>query len=93
MKVKVGDTIYVPTSLYLSHGADDFIGGKATVTEVYQDMSGGKMTAFVRVAERPRTGFNWGQIWSKEQKKLAEQFGDARAHAEPDYREEFNKWD
>jgi len=93
MEVKVGNTIYVPTSLYLSHGADDFRGGKATVTKVYQNMSDGEITTFVRIAELPRTGFNWGQVLSKEQEQLAKRFGNKRAHADPDYRDEFNKGD
>lgn len=92
-EVEVGETIYVDTSLYLSHGADDFCGGKAKIDKVFQSMSGGIMTTFITVEEHPGTRYNWGQILSKKQEKLAEQFGEEVAHPDPDYREEFNRWD
>lgn len=91
--IKVGDEIYVYSCFYLSHGQDDFIGGKATVTEVSEQMSGGEMTTFIRVAEAPRTQWNWEQYLSKQQDELREQFGESHAHAEPDNHPDFNKWD
>ncbi len=91
MEIKIGDVIYVDTALYLSHGVDDFVGGKATVSKVYEQMSGGEITTFVKIVESPHTGFNWGQYLSKEQERLADKFGETNAHSDPDYREEFNK--
>jgi hypothetical protein len=89
---KVGDEIYVDTSLYLSHGADDFIGGKATVIEVKDGKSAGKVVPFVVVKEKPYAQLNW-EFLREKQAKLAEEFGERRAHADPDLRPEFNRWD
>ncbi len=89
---KVGDVIYVGTSVYLSHGADDFIGGKAKVIEVKEGISGGQPAMFVRVEQRPSTSYNW-EFLGLEQEKLKAQFGDEWSHADPDDRPEFNRWD
>jgi hypothetical protein len=91
--VKVGDIVYVDTHLYLSHGLDDVIGGKAHVTNVYKGMSGGKMFTFIEVEEHPQSGYNWGQFLSHKQKTLAKEFGERWAKADPDTRPEFNQWD
>jgi hypothetical protein len=91
MTPNVGDTIYVPTALYLSHGVDDFRGGAATVIEVKDSISGGKPAPFVRVAERPETSYNW-LFLEPEQEKLKEEFGEERAYPDPDYTPEFNEW-
>jgi len=88
---KIGDIIYVPSSLYLGHGRDDFIGGKAKVTDVYTAISGGKPTIFVHIKERPGTGYNWENL-EKKQKSLEERFGDKWSHPDPDLRPEFNDW-
>lgn len=91
-KVKVGDTVYVRTSLYLGHGRDDFHGGKAVVTRVMKGMSAGKMVPFIVVEERPDTEYNW-EMLSEEQDELKKRFGSDVAHAYPDYRTEFNEWE
>jgi hypothetical protein len=91
--VKVGDIVYVETSLYLSHGLDDVIGGKAHVTKVYKGISGGKNCTFIEVEEHPQNGYNWGQFLSKKQKSLAKRFGDKWAYPDPDTDPESNRWD
>lgn len=87
---KVGDVIYVPTDLYLSHGVDDFHGGKAQVVEVREEISAGLKQPFVRVRENPDALYNWIYL-SRQQEELKKKFGDQKAHPDPDYRPEFNE--
>ena len=87
---RIGDVIYVPTDLYLSHGVDDFRGGKARVAEVVEEVSEGLKTPFIRVKERLDTLYNWPYL-SKQQVELRKEFGDQEAHLDPDYRPEFNE--
>lgn len=89
--IAVGDRIWVGTSLYMSHGEDDFIGGRATVASVKDGMNGGVMEPFVTVAERPGTSYNWRYL-AERQDELAERHGDEPAHAAPDSRPEFNEF-
>jgi len=86
-----GDVIYVDTSLYLSHGRDDFCGGLAEVIEATTGISAGDSTPFVRLAQEPDTLHNWPYLAAK-QKKLREEFGKNWAHPDPDNRPEFNEW-
>ncbi len=94
---KVGDIIYVGTSLYLSHGADDVQGGKAHVTEIKRKGN----YIFVSVKEHPGNSYTWEIIGDTsgcpflkdKQEKLKEQFGDEWAKEIPDLDPEFNKWD
>jgi hypothetical protein len=88
---EVGDDIYARTSLSLSHGRDDFIGGLAKVRRVFSGMSAGKQVPFVELEERPGWESNW-LFLAGEQERLREQFGENRAHPDPDLRPEFNKW-
>ena len=85
-----GDVVYVDTELYISHGRDDFRGGLAEVTEVRPDISKGKPTPFIRVAQEPDTLHNW-KILAADQKKLRAEFGKSWAHPDPDNRAEFNE--
>lgn len=84
-----GDQIYVDTELYLSHGEDDFRGGRATVIAVRTGVSQGRQVPFVEVAENPGSSYNW-ELLAAKQAALAAKFGDRRAHADPDSRPEFN---
>ena len=62
----IGQKIYVPTSLYVYRGADDFAGGIATINKIeksktlppdhYNYMS-------VGIVERPGTLYNWRPVW------------------------------
>lgn len=90
MKVpKIGDIIYVGSRFYLSHGRDDFVGGKATLTKVEEGMSQGQMVPWVSIKESPTRSYNW-EILAQEQEALKEEFGDQWAHPDPDMRPEFN---
>ena len=87
---KVNDVIYVPSSFYLSHGVDDFIGGKAIVQKVKDGISAGETVPFVVVKARPGTRYNWEEL-SEKQEELAQKFGGQWAHSDADTREEFNE--
>lgn len=90
-----GEKIYVPTSLYLGHGMDDFEGGMATVTEVEksnqlpEDHYNHYM---VSIKERPGTSYNLRYLL-EHQEEWKERYGDAIARPDPDDRPEFNRWD
>jgi hypothetical protein len=81
---KVGEDIYVGTSLYLSRGRDDFQGGLCEVSRVYKSMSGGEMVTWVEVKEKGGSGLNWEQFLKGEQAKLEKEFGDKRGYPDPD---------
>src|SRR5947209_771882 len=83
------DVIYVDTELFLWHGRDDFRGGLAQVFEHRMDISAGKPTPFVRVAQQLDTWHNWRELAGM-QKKLRAEFGKNWAHPDPDDRPEFN---
>lgn len=89
--LRPGDIIYVDTSLYLSHGVDDFRGGLAEVAEFGTQKSAGKPTPFVKVVQLIDTWQNW-QMLAADQRKLRAEFGRAWAHPDPDHRLEFNQW-
>ena len=88
--MRIGDVVYVDTELYVRHGRDDFRGGLAEVTEVRPDISKGKPTPFIRVAQEPDTLHNW-KILAADQKKLRAEFGKSWSRPDPDNRAEFNE--
>lgn len=83
---KVGDEIYVPSSLYLSHGRDDFRGGLCRVV-VVREMLG---APYVEVEEDPGTLHSWAYL-EPLQDDLRARFGDERGRPDPDLRPEFNE--
>lgn len=85
---KVGDKIYVQTSLYLSHGEDDFCGGWAIVSKVYEQYG----SVWISIEERVSHGYNWEYL-EKQQEEWTKEYGDQHAHEDPDDRPEFNRWD
>ena len=76
----VGDTIYVPTALYVGHGKDDIAGGKATVSEVECE---GKYV-WVSVSQLPGRKYNWYYLDTR-QEELKAKYGESAAHPDPDY--------
>jgi hypothetical protein len=80
--------VYAESELYLSHGKDDFAGGRAHVAEVTVESS----SVWVELAEQPGTRHNWGWLGPK-QNHLRATYGRAKAHPDPDHRPEFNRWD
>lgn len=89
---KVGDEVYVGTSLYLSHGHDDFQGGLCKISSVEVGISAGKPEWFVSVEERPGHGYNYA-ILLESQDKWKAQFGTNRGYPDPDNSPESNRWD
>lgn len=83
---KVGDQIYLDTSLYVTHGADDFIGGLCEVASVKEEWG----TIWVSVKEDPETLHGWPELY-KMQEQLKSEFGSRRGYKKPDYRAEFNE--
>lgn len=81
---RVGDKIYVETHLYISHGADDVVGGVATVESVEIGVSAGDPTPFVSVVEHPGNSYNW-EMLAERQAALKKEFGQQKAHPDPDY--------
>jgi hypothetical protein len=88
-ELRKDDVIYVDTELYLWHGRDDFRGGLAQVFECRTDISAGKSTPFVCVAQQMDTWHNWREL-AGIQKKLRSEFDKNWAHPDPDHRPEFN---
>ncbi|HOG38261.1 MAG TPA: hypothetical protein PLD95_02200 [bacterium] len=89
-----GDKIYVPTSLYLGHGMDDFVGGLATVSKVEtcDDLPEDHYNHYmIEIEERPGTSYNLRYLLEY-QNEWEEKYGDAIAHPDPDDRPEFNTW-
>ncbi len=86
-----GDEIYVDTDLFVSHGVDDFRGGRAAVRQVRIDTIGGRGVPFIEIVENPGVFYNW-ELLAGKQAELAAHFGDARAHPDPDMRPQFNEW-
>ena len=85
---KSGDVIYIPSEMFVSHGSDDIVGGKARITAVKE--SGDRVWVMLE---------RWPYVWDAwecllpQQGHLKEAFGDSWAYPSPDLRAEFNKWD
>lgn len=82
---RVGDDVYIPTSLYLTHGEDDFQGGRCRIVQIYEESTG----PFIEVEEDPGTHHNWAYLM-EHQEEWREQYGDRRGYPHPDLRPEFN---
>jgi len=83
---KVGDQIYIDTSLYVTHGIDDFIGGLCEVVDVKIDEHG----VFIAVKEEPGAFYAWNYL-APLQERLKKEFGNQRGHLKSDFRKEFNE--
>lgn len=88
---KIGEDIYIGSSWYLSHGIDDFRGGKCRVSCIKIETSAGRPTWFVGVEENPSSRYNWETL-RKEQAKLKKEFGEERGRPEPDDDPDSNRW-
>lgn len=74
---KVGDDIYLPGAMYIDHGEDDKAGGLAEVVKVERNM--------ISVKEFPGSTYSWGPHMHANQEKWKKEYGDNRAHPDPDY--------
>lgn len=91
-KPKLGQKIYVPTSLYVYRGRDDFAGGIATISKIEYNDSLPKNHSnytFIGIKEKESTMYNW-KVLLEEQEKLKKQFGEQITHPDPDYHEDVN---
>lgn len=89
---KIGDSIYVPTSLYVYRGSDDFAGGLATIDKIDKSKhlpEDNINYMMVGIKERPGTMYNWKNLLEN-QEKWKEEYGKQKAHPDPDDRPEFN---
>ncbi|CAN5725441.1 hypothetical protein BH11PAT2_BH11PAT2_06400 [soil metagenome] len=84
---KTGDIIYLESEFYVSHGADDMIGGKAIVKEVLEAHD----AVFITTELDPSSQYRWEGHLESKQEELKAEFGDSWAHFEPDIRPEFNE--
>jgi hypothetical protein len=88
---RVGQWIYVPGSYYLSHGQDDFDGGRCKIAKVIAANLNGSFGYTVEIEEQPGVGYNWSGYLEPQQEKLRARFGEQRGQSNPDRRPEFNK--
>ena len=85
----IGQDVYVPSSLHLTHGVDDFAGGLCRVVRIDTDMSPVEIP-FVEVEEDPGTLHNWHYLMEN-QDEWRDRYGDRRGRHDPDFRPEFNE--
>ncbi len=82
----MGQDVYHPSVLYLTHGTDDFHGGLCEITDVIEKPSG----VFVRLKEYPDWEVSWPYLMEG-QDEWRKQYGDQRGRPDPDERPEFNE--
>ncbi len=87
---EIGQDVYLPSELYLSHGRDDFRGGLCRIVGISRDVVSSAEHPFVEVAERPGHWYSWQSLMD-EQDRLRDEHGDRRGHPDPDRRPEFNE--
>lgn len=86
---KVGDIIYIDSALYIGHGEDDMIGGKARVESVTIHENG---MCSITLEGWKNESYGWNSL-SSMQEQLKQEFGDSWAHRKPDHRPQFNRGD
>ena len=81
---KINEDIYVPTSLYLSHGRDDFVGGLCQIYKIWKEtLKSGKEIIWCEVVERQGWHYNMDGL-IEEQEKHEVEYGERRGHPQPD---------
>jgi hypothetical protein len=88
----IGQKIYVPSSIYVYRGADDFAGGLATIDKIEHSKTLAKdhvNYTMVVIKERPNTSYNWNVLLEK-QESLAKEYAGQIAHPDPDLTPDFN---
>lgn len=80
----MGDWIYIPSELYLSHGEDDVIGGLARIKQIRPE------DGYLEFEGFEGTFYGGGYLLAN-QEKLKAEFGDQKARKNPDHRPEFNE--
>ena len=88
----IGQKIYVPSSLYLYRGEDDFAGGIATINKIEKSKNLPEdhyNYLMVGITERPGSMYNWRPLLER-QEELQKMYADQIAHPDPDDRPDFN---
>jgi hypothetical protein len=83
-----GDKIYIPTSLYLSHGRDDFWGGICIISKIEKY---GNNNFFIKIKENPGASYNYNSLL-EQQEELKERYGTSKGEKCPDNSLESNVW-
>jgi hypothetical protein len=94
---QVGDEVYLPTELHLTHGADDFVGGRCRVGRVVDGSGSGLLervpfrdSVGVELEERPGWIYDWIHLVDQ-QEQLRAELGSLRGYPKPDLRPQFNE--
>lgn len=77
---KVGDQIYVPSSMSFDRGESDISGGLATISRLEEYFG----NTFVSIEECPAHSWNYA-ILLEQQDALKKEFGKKTARPDPDY--------
>lgn len=88
----IGQKIYVPSSLYVFRGANDFSGGLATIDNILYNKHLPKdhvNYTMIVIKERKDTSYNWNVLLEK-QESLSKEYAGKIAHPDPDLRPDFN---
>jgi hypothetical protein len=88
-----GDKIYLPTTLHVSHGVDDFQGGLCTVAATRRQKAGDREVTYVEVEEDLGRWVLWETYLEPKQEEWKKAFGERRGKPDPDTRPEFNRWE
>lgn len=83
---KIGDTIYIGSSFYISHGEDDFKGGKCIINKIEFSKYFPKEHCnycMIGIEENPGSMYNYSYLLTQ-QDKLKERFGNDKGHPDPD---------
>lgn len=83
---KIGAKIYVDSSFYISHGSDDFAGGKCTISSIeYSDHLNEDDCNYCMIGIKERPGYSYNyKILLEEQAELKKEYGNQVGHPDPD---------
>jgi hypothetical protein len=93
-KPKPGENIYIESTVYVHHGADDFLGGICKVKATRTSIQNGEEVTDVEVEEDPNSWSRWEGYLEPNQEKWKKEYGEQKGRLRPDLRAEFNDgWD
>ena len=91
----IGQKIYIPSSFHVYRGADDFVGGMATINKIEYSKTLPKdhfNYIFVGIEGERSSMYNYKSLMS-EQQELSKRYAGMIAHTDPDLDPEFNQPD
>jgi hypothetical protein len=80
---EIGEDVYIPTSMYIDHGEDDFAGGLCEVTRV--ELAGKGFSLAVKERRGWIYSFRSARDFWSEQASLKKEYGQQRGRPDPDY--------